>query len=230
MLQHLVSEAKAFARARRGFRLTGAQSIAELIKSTETDTYGVPCPKGASQVPMLAAAIDEPADPRVVEMLRALPPEKAAYYEHENNVVNSLEVNSVAFAEIQERFGFIGGTYEQYITYLNREDLPPRMWGFCPAGEAKAIAGMSTVAKKKEGRQRKLLMCCAANFCWEDPRTHHDLGLYGGGAITSLHPGGILGVSVFSMSIMRSLEFSPPPGAGGGCVPPRYWPLMFGVS
>ena len=84
------------------FALTGAQSLQTLLKSEESDAYGMPRPRGINQVPMKATAIDEPGDSAVVLMSEALPPEEFAYYTEESNVVEWSAVNRVAFEEIQE--------------------------------------------------------------------------------------------------------------------------------
>ena len=101
-------------------------------------------------------------------------------------MVNKYNYESALFQEIEERYGFVGGSYEQFIRYFHRP-LPKRMWHWDLACNARAVAGMSAVPKKDPQRQRKLLMQCAANFAWEDIRGHSRLGLFGGDAIARLH-------------------------------------------
>ena len=61
-----------------------------------------------------------------------------------------------------------GGSYDEYVKYLMRPDIPRSMWRFVASrDEVSAIAGVSAVPKK-DGRQRKLLMQCSANYMFSD--------------------------------------------------------------
>ena len=48
----------------------------------------------------------------------------------------------------QQRFGFIGGTEDEYAKYFLRDDMCQSLWHYGTQEEVKAIAGMSTVPKK----------------------------------------------------------------------------------
>ena len=100
-------------------------------------------------------------------------------------------------AEIEERYAFVGGTYEQYLLYYHRADLPPGMWRFRPMREARAISGFSATPKKDPSQQRKLLMACSTNAQWVDPKTRRRLGLHGAAAFSQLAvPGDSWDISV----------------------------------
>ena len=127
---------------------------------------------------MIAASIDEPTCSDCVELLDVLSPEESRFYSCEDNVVD-LEGKSLVIAqELEERYGFIGGSSEEYIRYFHR-DLPPRMWHWATSSEVKAIAGFSVVPKKDPTKQRKLLMQCAANYWWSDCRSRENHGMLG---------------------------------------------------
>ena len=60
-------------------------------------------------------------------MLEALPPEGRQYYAHEDNVSDWCGKSAELFHEIQERYSFVGGAYEEYVSYFGRDDLPEDM-------------------------------------------------------------------------------------------------------
>ena len=61
------------------------------------------------------------------------------------------------------------------------------MWRFVASrDEVSAIAGVSAVPKK-DGRQRKLLMQCSANYMFSDVRCRSKLGMLGGAALGGVH-------------------------------------------
>ena len=62
--------------------------------------------------------------------------------------------------------------------------------------EVRAIAGISTVLKKNQIDQRKLIMQCAANYVFSDPCSRARLGMAGGAALTRCHvPGDVMSVA-----------------------------------
>ena len=185
----LLREAARLHRGRRSCGLTGAQAVAHLTKKPLDGPYSLK-PERVERVTMLADAIDEPLDPRVVPMLQALPPEDAELYAHEEHVVDLCGKSMAVFSEIEAHFGFVGGSQEEYLKYLLREDLPPQMWCFLPAEEVKAVAGFATVPKKQAGRQRKLLMQCATNYLWIPAQGRKELGMLGGGALSRVYAPG----------------------------------------
>ena len=72
-------------------------------------------------------------------MLEALPPEEAAFYSREANVLAPDRFLTL-FWELDERFGFVGGAYDEYVKYFHRL-LPAQLWDWaCPA-DVEAVAG-----------------------------------------------------------------------------------------
>ena len=67
------------------------------------------------------------------------------------------------FKALESQYGFVGGSYEEYIKYFQRRDCDQGLWHFVDGSEVRATAGFSVVPKKAEGRQRKLLMQVPAN-------------------------------------------------------------------
>ena len=67
------------------------------------------------------------------------------------------------FRELEDQYGFFGGSLDQLVAYLNRADLPPMMFTYRLASEVKAIAGLSAVGKKDGFHLRKIIMQCAFN-------------------------------------------------------------------
>ena len=57
----------------------------------------------------------------------------------------------------------------------------------------------------KNGRQRKLLMCCATNYAWTDPRGRRDFGLGGGSALARAR---VRGPSMAAAAMDESNAFS----------------------
>ena len=55
--------------------------------------------------------------------------------------------SSELFFEVQERYSFVGGAYEEYVAYFVRENLPDDMWSFTGEEGVKAVAGFSVVPK-----------------------------------------------------------------------------------
>ena len=71
------------------------------------------------------------------------------------------EKPTILFDELQARYGFLGGSYNEYVLYHFREEARP-LWRSVTAEHVKGIAGFSVVPKK-DGRQRKLLIHVATN-------------------------------------------------------------------
>ena len=179
-------EASSFERVRRGLGPTGAHSAASRLKLDPADRY-TGGGTGQAHEELRAMDTDEPKDLATVDMLSALSVEESAYYSEESHVVDWNGKSKHIFDELEDRYVFVGGTEEEYIKYFERSDLPSGMWRWIAAEEARAFAGFSTVPKKQHGRQRKLLMQCPANYIWGDAAARADHGLYGGGAVASLH-------------------------------------------
>jgi len=117
-------------------------------------------------------------------MLECLPQEEAEFYATEENVRQGVETSPIIQAELEERYGFLGGDYTEWVRYLLRPDLPANMWVFGTEDEVKASAGISAVPKKTAGELRKLVMSCAANYCFADVRERRNHGLGGGTALS----------------------------------------------
>ena len=104
------------------------------------------------------------------------------------------------FDELETRFGFVGGSYSNHVEYLNRKDMDPTLWHYVLQQDVQATAGISTVPKKS-GRQRKLLMQCAANCMYAPADTRSSLGMFGGGALSQVYvPGGEIATASFDES------------------------------
>ena len=174
-------EAKRLAVERRGSCPTGAQALEELVGRPEAAPYG--WRRVVPQIPLVALRIDEPSEDRTVNMLEALSAEEASYYAEESNVVKPEERSRQLFDELQQHYGFVGGSAEEYTRYFNRQDLPSNMWHFGVASEVQCVSGFSTVPKKDGHSQRKLIMLVACNYMWDDARGRHEHGLHGGAAI-----------------------------------------------
>ena len=142
-------------------------------------------------------------------MLSALSPEESAFYAQEENVLDLAGKSSAQFEELEQHYGFLGGSYDQYIAYLNRSDLPSSMWQFIEQHEVKSIAGFSAVVKKNR-RQRKLLMQCASNYLFSDVTKRSELGMMGGAALADLHvPGDSLSLASWDESNAFSFVRTP---------------------
>lgn len=152
---------------------------------TPLDEWGYMKKSTVKQVPMIADRIKEPSDQSCIDMLEVLPEEDAIYYSEEMNVIDKNGKSEQLFKEIEEQYGFIGGTKEEYLKYLHRPDVQ-YLWKWDTMDNIKAVAGVSTVLKKNQHDQRKLIMQCAANYAFQDPRDRADLGMGGGSALCRL--------------------------------------------
>ena len=146
---------------------SGAHATAALVKADIADRYNFQV-RQHNQIPLMADCIDEPsADWPSVDMLCALPPHEREYYAHEHNVVETEGKDHEEFKALEKQYGFVGGTYDEYIKYFQRTDCDQGLWHFVDGSEVRATAGFSVVPKKAEGRQRKLLMQVPANYYWQ---------------------------------------------------------------
>lgn len=185
-LNDLTKDAARIARGRRGLVPTGAEAARRLTKAEVVDRYSVKF-KGHTQVEMIADLLDEPAHNRVVRLLEVLPPDLAARYRYENNIVSWAGKSEVVMREIEDNYGFVGGSQHEYIHYFHRGNMSDTLWSWIPFAEAKAVAGMAAVLKKDGHSQRKLLMACAANYVWHDISRSNEIGLSGAAALCSIH-------------------------------------------
>ena len=138
-----------------GQHLIGVQALVELLHVGQDEVYGLKKVKKV-HAQMVAADIDEPTENNVVELLENLPWEEREYYQEEKNVITPSCVSESLFAELTERFAFVGGSEEEYAAYFAR-DLPDMMWDFCEANEVKTLAGFSVVPRKPRGVTER---CC----------------------------------------------------------------------
>jgi hypothetical protein len=188
--QALLREAALFAKERRSFSQgkTGAHqssSLEALVKGCAVDEDGYARRhRSVPQVSMLAASMVEPNHNRVVPMLDALPSSESFYYSKEEHCIDFVGKSQTVLHEIEQQYSFVGGSYEQYTEYLNRSDLPARMWTFMPVSEVKAIGGIACVLKKDGVTQRKLLMSCTFNYMLRDVKLRSNLGMEGAGALS----------------------------------------------
>lgn len=179
-VQRLTKSASCVARARRSCCLTGVHSaMAQLLKAPLDDGYIRST--GPKQIPMIADRMVEPTSQESIDMLAVLPDEDALYYSDEKHVVCKVGKCEDMFRSIEEHYGFVGGSLDEYMKYLARDDVQ-HLWRWDLMANIKAIAGVSTVLKKNGVDQRKLIMQCAANYMFEDPTKRADLGMGGGSA------------------------------------------------
>ena len=94
-----------------------AQSVGILLRSEPLDQYGLRYKSKEKNASLVASEIDEPKHCRVVPMLLALPPDEAAFYEFESNVVEPLGKTQHSFDETGERFGFVLGITIEYVFF-----------------------------------------------------------------------------------------------------------------
>jgi len=150
-LASLLSDAAVFARERRiSYRQASDQgslpspgyAALSLIKGAETDSGYVRLGRRVPQVALCASALDEPSTEQTVDMLCALPPDESKFYQDESNVIDLEAKSSCIVAELEDRYGFVGGPREEYIKHFHRRDLPSNMWYWQPWSLAKALAGL----------------------------------------------------------------------------------------
>ena len=109
--------------------VTGAQMAAKVVKADFIDRYTMKS-KGHNQVPFKADLLDEPAaNWPTVNMFQALPMRESMFYSNEENVVSMAGKSQDFFAELQKRFGFVGGSYDEYVRYHSRLDYDQTLWG-----------------------------------------------------------------------------------------------------
>ena len=172
-------------KARRDLDLSGAPAVAALLKEDRVDRYGTAERATTPQTELIAERVDEPSSGRHVLMLEALPPEEASFYAEEHHVVDAQGKSDILFTEIEDRYGFVGGSYKEYAAYFLRQDVR-HLWEFETHENVRAIAGFSCVTKKS-GRLRKFLMQRSANYMLSDVRARASQGMLGGSALGSLH-------------------------------------------
>ena len=90
-----------------GQHLIGVQALAELLHVGQDEVYGLKKVKKV-HAQMVAADIDEPSENNVGELLENLPWEEREYYQEEKNVITPSCVSESLFAELTERFAFVG--------------------------------------------------------------------------------------------------------------------------
>ena len=190
--RHVLELAAQSAQERRDLsRIAGAQVVAELIRSEQVDRYSF-AHKSFNQVSLLGEALDEPTPfSPTVDLLSALPPDEAFFYSKEENVVDLNTKSQVLFDQIQKQYGFVSGSYEQYLSYFLRTDIDADLWRWTTGETVKSIAGFAAVAKKDVTKQRKLIMMCGTNYYWSDARARTALGMTGGAGLATIFvPGG----------------------------------------
>lgn len=185
-VRNLLNRASLIARARRGESLTGVQQALSLLMKAPLDESGYVRPTGVRQIPLQADLVVEPKDEGCIEMQQALPDEDSRYYSQEAHVVDWDGKSNILFKEIEERYGFIGGTLEEYVRYLSRKDVA-YLWEWDLLCNVRAIAGVSTVLKKNGRDQRKLIMQVASNYIFEDVTMRADIGMGGGSSLGRCH-------------------------------------------
>ena len=79
--------------------------------------------------------------------------------------------------------GLLEESLEEYLKYLAREDVQ-HLWEWDLLENVRAIAGVSTVPKKDQVHQRKLIMQVASNYMFEDVTNRAHLGMGGGSSLS----------------------------------------------
>ena len=123
----VLSESSKLARARRGLGLTGAIAASRLVTTDPEERYGKISKTTTPHTMMIASAIDEPQDEWTVNMLAALPQDERCFYEDEGAVIDYEFKSEILFNDLEEQYGFVGGTYEQCLAYFLRTDMPSAM-------------------------------------------------------------------------------------------------------
>ena len=167
--RHALEDAARYERDCRGLAPTGGHGTELASRRGDQDTYTGERKGDTKHVVLDAMAVAEPADDHAVELLEALPENERAYYAEERHVLDYKGKSAVIFDELEARFGFVGGSTEEYARYLMREDLPKDMWSFEAPADVQAYCGFSVVPKKDATKQREILMMCASNYVWSDP-------------------------------------------------------------
>ena len=215
-----MQECTALCRQRRGLALSGAQTVAALLKLDSCDRCMAKTSRSRPQVATQADLIDEPRHDTLVHMLEALSVEEADFYAREENVVDMRGKSLEVFKDLQDKLGFVGGCKQQYEAYFSRSNLPESMWDFVLEEDVKAVVGFSCVGKKN-GLQRKLLMACCTNYLMEDVRKRAQLGLHGGAALANIYmPSGCLDACVFDQSNAFTSILTPSSFWSYHCTPP----------
>ena len=186
--RHFLQEAQRVYRSRRECMHqhgapSGVQAVAELCKK-ELGTYAGER-KGHRQISLIADDIAEPPDPRCAKALDLLPPDLAHLIADESRCLDMSGKSSEVFKQIEQKYAFVGGSEYEYIKYLRRPECE-YLWTWDYAENVKAFCGVSAVLKK-DGSQRKVLMPCAQNYLFIDPKNVCDSGLLGGGALSTMH-------------------------------------------
>ena len=182
-LNHLRQKVIDVVRVRRGLGLTGVREATAILLKSPPDADGYVRAQKIRQVPMIADRMIEPTSASSIDMLEVLPEEDAVYYGEETHVVDKVAKSEAIFLQIEEHYGFVGGTVEEYLRYLGRSDVKD-LWAWDLSSNIRATAGISCVLKKNGVDQRKLVMQCAANYMFADPTSRADLGMSGGSAIS----------------------------------------------
>ena len=182
VMRSFLRDASEMARVRRGLHLTGAHDAAAQLLKQPLDELGYMKSSSVKQVSLIASKVVEPITTRCVNLLDALPEEDAHFYAHEVNVLDTHGKSAALFREIESKYGFIGGEKSQYIEYLSRPDVAS-LWRWSLQTQVRATAGISCALKKDGVSQCKLMMQCASNYMWCDPRPRGELGVMGGSAL-----------------------------------------------
>ena len=124
----VMREAKCFELWRRELAPTGVQAAAHPL-GREPGEYSRSTASEAPRESLRPFAVDEPNDGRKVVMLLVLSAEESAYYADENEVVDPAGKSYQLGREIEERYGFVAGTEDDYIRYLERPDVQ-QLWSW----------------------------------------------------------------------------------------------------
>ena len=145
--------AKRLRSARRDFGPTGAAALQSLLKNEASQAYETQRP-GSPYVPLIAADVAEPSDAaRNVPMLEALPPELAAFYSKEENVLADGCKDPHVLQDVDRRYRRVVGTLGEWRKYLNRLDVQP-LWKWLTEEDIKARCAVAVVPKSRTAAAR----------------------------------------------------------------------------
>ena len=143
----LLREASRFHRRRHVLAESG-DNLDTLLKADFRELYSVGAAPSLQREQLRPYDVDEPDYLDAVNMLDALPADEAEFYASEENLLLRTGYSQVLFEDIERQYAFVGGSYEDYARYFNRE-LPAGMWGFVTCEGVAAVSGFASLPKKK---------------------------------------------------------------------------------
>lgn len=180
----MLEAAKVLRRSRWGSGPTGAAALAAVYKVEASEAYDRRRSGSNPYVPMVAAQVAEPSRPsQSVDILEVLPPEQAAFYRREENVLQGGCVDAAFLAPADRRYKKDVGDLSQWREYLNREEVQPQ-WEWRLRAHITCTCAVACVPKRTKCSMRMVLAVVPANLRLGPPLRTKPLGLYGGAALS----------------------------------------------